>query len=161
MKTTAKSTNSYNAKSSKSYSAKSDKGVRLIATKMWGSIEVPESMSSKSHPYMYGSMRVRDPKTGVRVQHVGVVINRMLVKYNIRTAVFADIANGFAERFGARVTTSDLNNYMSGACQPKMDKLLAITEAMNTIQAGYTERDTTGWTDVSAKQAYWTLDEAA
>ena len=164
MKTTMKSSTGYNARSNngknasspRGFKAESPRGIKLIHTKTIysGTFEVPEELDeTRQRPYMYVSMRVRHADAGVRASHVGVVMNKFLYEHRTSEHVrdsYSYFTRWATKEFGnvntCKLTIWDLDNYMSGRCQPKMDKLTLINQAFKKIEPGFSELDTTGWT---------------
>lgn len=80
--------------------------------------------------YPYHAFQMEAMKLIAKPGTVGSRIKAFCTKYDLTYEQFAFIANAFAKQYGSRVTPSDINNYINCGNSPKIDKLTAISMAM-------------------------------
>lgn len=89
------------------------------------------------YPYHYDWINM-DNGTGLNKRRVtGERIRMFRKKYNLSRRAFAELCNAFAVKYGTRVTQNDIAGYENYKCQPKIDKLTAISVATGMPRTWY------------------------
>lgn len=139
-------------------------------TKVIHGVEVPESSSKWTEPYMYRSALYFNDRSGVQTKQLGVVLQNLRKEYNISRRAFAELATSFSAQYGIELKPFNIESYerayywrdkftgkmhRRNACSPKIDKLTAVVLGCQALTGMTFEQAfmyMTGYTNVIARE---------
>jgi transcriptional regulator with XRE-family HTH domain len=94
--------------------------------------DLPENLKvgMTRRPQKFNFIKMIHPNIGDQRETFAARLIRYRTTYHLSVDEFASIANEFAVTFGARVTKRDILNYENYNICPKIDKMMAISQAM-------------------------------
>ena len=94
--------------------------------------DLPENLriGMTKHPQKFHFVEMMHPKMGKQQETFASRLIRFREKYHLSVEEFASIANEFGWMYGVRITSRDIVNYENYNICPKIDKMMAISEAM-------------------------------
>jgi len=94
--------------------------------------ELPENLKvgMTKRPQKFKFITMMHPHAGEQKETFAARLIRYREKYHLSVEEFASIANEFGWMHGVKITRRDIINYENYNICPKIDKMLAISEAM-------------------------------
>ena len=94
--------------------------------------ELPENLKAgmTKRPQKFNFVKMLHPNIGEQKETFAARLIRYRAKYHLSVEEFATIANEFGRMHNVRITKRDIFNYENYNICPKIDKMMAIAEAM-------------------------------
>lgn len=96
----------------------------------YGNLPDDLKVGMTKRPQKFNFIKMMHPHAGEQKETFAARLIRYRAKYHLSVEEFASIANEFGYMHGVKVTTRDITNYENYNVCPKIDKMMAIAEAM-------------------------------